>query len=51
MSALSILYVGLAVSALCAFGLYYTISEVGRLTRQAERRGEGMPGVQGAPRK
>ncbi|MBP7778825.1 MAG: hypothetical protein KA371_17045 [Acidobacteria bacterium] len=45
MSALTILVIGIGVSALCGFGLYYTISEVGRLAREAERRGDGMPGV------
>lgn len=38
MSAMGIFLVGLFVSALCLFGLYFTITEVSRLGRESGRR-------------
>jgi hypothetical protein len=37
MSVMAIFLVGLGVSALCLFGLYFTITEVSRLGRESDR--------------
>lgn len=38
MSAMAIFLVGLAVSTLCLFGLYFTIAEISRLGRDSDAR-------------
>ena len=38
MSAMAILVVGVGVSTLCLFGLYFTISEMSRLGRESDDR-------------
>ncbi len=38
MSGMAIFFVGLGVSALCLFGLYFTITETSRLGRESDAR-------------
>lgn len=38
MSAMTIFVVGLAVSSLCLFGLYFTVAEIRRLGRDSDDR-------------
>lgn len=42
MSALGIFLVGLAVSSLCLFGLYFTIAEIKRLGRDSDARARAL---------
>lgn len=39
MSAMAIFFVGLFVTALCLFGLYFSIAEINRLGRDSDMRG------------
>lgn len=38
MSGMAIFFVGLGVSALCLFGLYFTITDISRLGRESDER-------------
>lgn len=38
---MAIFLVGLGVSTLCLFGLYFTISEISRLGRESDQRARG----------
>jgi len=38
MSGMAIFFVGLGVSALCLFGLYFTITDISRLGRESDAR-------------
>jgi len=40
MSGMAIFLVGLGVSALCLFGLYFTIAETSRLGRESDSRAQ-----------
>lgn len=42
MSGMGIFLVGLGVSTLCLFGLYFTMTEISRLGRESDERARGQ---------